>query len=67
MDENGKRRTMRGGVLRAVYPRTTMERGVLYVAHGRLHGADANGGDDGRLGSSHTRGWGDRALQVAAI
>ncbi len=56
-----------GGVLRAVYPRTTRRRGVLYVAHGRLHGADANGGDDGRLGSSHTRGWGDRALQVAAI
>ena len=67
MDESGKRRTMRGGVLRAVYPRTTRKRGVRYVAHGRLHGADANGGDDGRLGSSHTRGWGDRSLQVAAI
>lgn len=67
MDESDKRRTMRGGVLRAIYPRTTRVRGVLYVARGRLYGADANGGDDGRLGSSHARGRGDRALQVAAI
>lgn len=36
--------------------------GVLNVAYGRLHGADATGGDDGRLGSSYARGRGDRAL-----
>ena len=66
MDENGKRRTMRGGAKGSLSPHDEGT-GVLYVAHGRLHGADANGGDDGRLGSSHTRGWGDRALQVAAI
>lgn len=67
MDENGKRRTMRGGCSGRSIPARRGRGGVLNVAHGRLHGADATGGDDGRLGSSHTRGRGDRALQVAAI
>lgn len=67
MDESEKRRTMRGGCSGQSISARRGYGGVLHVAHGRLHGTDANGGDDGRLGSSYARGWGDRALQVAAI